>query len=302
MSLFQNIALNQCQILDKEGANALDISYFDGLKTEAILSPNRFSVKYVSSGEEVYKINDTIYKVQDKQYLLANHLFKGYVEIDKPSKGICIDLDFQIISEVLSYLSNTHPELMTKDLETFFNSKNFLDNKYNAAHTALGKYLLELDKKFYEFNREQIHISKDFYYTIAEKLVQDHLPIYEKLQTIDAVKISTKNDLYKKIQAAKQFLDDQFRSELDMERVAKECCISEYHFFRMFKKIMEISPYQYLLQRRLQYAQQQIQSDEKNITEIALDAGFSDLFTFSKSFKRNFGISPRAYHKLYFKY
>ena len=302
MSLLGHINLNECRVLHREGGNLIDISYFDNLQTEAILSPSRFSIKYVVEGEESYKINENTYKVQGKQYMLANHFFKGFVEIKKPSKGICIDLDFKVISEVLSFLHYNHPQFSSSALETFFNSPNFLDNKYNAHQTVLGNYLIELDKKFHEFSREQIHISKDLYYTVAEKLIEDHLSIYQKIQNIDAVKISTKNELYKKIQSAKQHIDEEFKSNLDMESLARKCYISEYHFFRMFKKVMEISPYQYLLQRRLKYAEEEIQSDQKNISEIALDAGFSDLFTFSKSFKKNFGISPRAYHKLYFKY
>jgi len=302
MSLLNQINLNECHILHRDGANLIDISYFDKLETEAILSPGRFSIKYVVTGEETYKINENPYRVQSKQYILANHHFRGFVEIKKPTKGICIDLDFNIISEVLSFLHHNDQQFSSAELEVFFNSANFLDNKYDAHQTVLGNYLIELDKKFHEFSREQIHISKDLYYTLAEKLVEDHLPIYQKLQNIDAVKISTKNELYKKIQSAKQHIDEEFKSDLDMESLARKCCISEYHFFRMFKKVMAISPYQYLLQRRLKYAEEEIQSDKKNISEIALDAGFSDLFTFSKSFKKNYGISPRAYHKLYFKY
>lgn len=302
MSLLRQIDINECLILHRDGINVIDISYFDNLQTKAILSPDRFSIKYVVEGEETYKINDSIYSVKAKQYILANHYFNGYVEVKKPTKGICIDLDFKVIAEVLSFINHNHPQFSNSELETFFSSSNFLDNKYNACQTFLGNYLIELENKFHEFNREQIHISKDLYYTLAEKLVEDHLPIYQKLQNIDAVKISTKNELYKKIESAKQHIDEGFRSDLDMESLARKCCISEYHFFRMFKKIMEISPYQYLLQRRLKYAEEEIQSDKKNISEIALDAGFSDLFTFSKSFKKNYGISPRAYHKLYFKY
>lgn len=302
MSLLTLINLNECQILHREGENLIDISFFDQLQTEAILSSKRFSIKYVVDGEEIYRINESIYKVQAKQYILANHHFKGSIEINKPTKGICIDLDFKLISEVLEFLQEDNKEVSISELETFFNSASFLDNKYDAHKTILGNYLIALDKKFHEFNREQMHISKDLYYTLAEKLVEDHLPIYQKLQNIDAVKVSTKNEIYKKIEAAKQHIDEAFKSDLDMESVARKCCISEYHFFRMFKKIMNISPYQYLLQRRLKYAEEEIQNDTKNMTEIALDAGFSDLFTFSKTFKKNFGISPRAYHKLYFKY
>lgn len=302
MSLFQNIHLNECNVLHKEGTNLLDISYFENLKTEAILTKGNFSIKYVCDGEETYKINETKYRVGSKQYILANHFFRGYVEIEKPTKGICIDLELNLISEVLSFLDSTNPNSSLVDLEKFFSTANFLDNKYDAHQTVLGNYLVELDAKFHEFNREQIHISKDFYYTVAEKLIEDHLSIYKQIQSISAAKVSTKNDLYKKIQAGKTFIDDNFQKDIDIERVAKESCLSEYHFFRMFKAIMEISPYQYLIQKRLKYAELQIQNDKKMITEIALDAGFSDVFSFSKSFKKSYGISPKAYHKLYFKY
>jgi AraC family transcriptional regulator len=77
-----------------------------------------------------------------------------------------------------------------------------------------------------------------------------------------------------------------------METVAAECGLSEYHFFRLFKAIFAISPHQYLIRKRLDYAYYQLKNGLSNVSDAAVHSGFADIFAFSKSFKKHFGLSP----------
>jgi AraC family transcriptional regulator len=68
--------------------------------------------------------------------------------------------------------------------------------------------------------------------------------------------------------------------------------MSEYHFFRIFKKAFGISPYQYLIDVRLNWAFQQIKQQQQSISSIAHETGFADLSSFSKAFSKKFGFPP----------
>lgn len=79
--------------------------------------------------------------------------------------------------------------------------------------------------------------------------------------------------------------------------ISKSLRISRSQLYLLFKKNYNLSPQQYLLQYRLNIARQALLSDGCTIHEIALSIGYSDSLTFSKIFKKYYGISPQNYRK-----
>jgi AraC-like DNA-binding protein len=77
--------------------------------------------------------------------------------------------------------------------------------------------------------------------------------------------------------------------------LARMECISPYHFVRTFKQVTGITPHQWLLRARLRAAAQRLVASRERITDIALDVGFEDLSNFVRSFRAEFGVSPRGY-------
>jgi AraC family transcriptional regulator len=71
--------------------------------------------------------------------------------------------------------------------------------------------------------------------------------------------------------------------------------LSCYHFLRTFKRVTGITPHQWIMRARLREAARRLASSREPITEIALDVGFEDLSNFIRSFRAEFGISPRRY-------
>jgi AraC-like DNA-binding protein len=77
--------------------------------------------------------------------------------------------------------------------------------------------------------------------------------------------------------------------------LARMAGISPYHFLRTFKLVTGVTPHQWLLRARLQAAARRLAAGRERITDIALDVGFEDLSNFVRSFRAEFGVSPRAY-------
>ena len=78
----------------------------------------------------------------------------------------------------------------------------------------------------------------------------------------------------------------------DINEVAVHCNLSEFHFFRSFRQAYGITPYQFLLHKRLALADEFIRKGDMTITAVSAYCNFPDLFTFSKAYKRRFGVSP----------
>ncbi|MBD0270102.1 MAG: helix-turn-helix transcriptional regulator, partial [Cyanobacteria bacterium Co-bin8] len=68
-----------------------------------------------------------------------------------------------------------------------------------------------------------------------------------------------------------------------------------FHFCRLFKESMGVTPYQYLLQMRIEQAKQLLLKDNSRVAEVAVETGFADQSQLSRHFKRLVGISPKQF-------
>ncbi|MEO0538617.1 MAG: AraC family transcriptional regulator [Cyanobacteria bacterium P01_A01_bin.123] len=73
--------------------------------------------------------------------------------------------------------------------------------------------------------------------------------------------------------------------------------ISESHFSRSFKQSVGISPYQYLMQQRVERAKQLLEQQSIAISIIALDCGFANQTHLTKIFRQMTGVTPKVYQK-----
>jgi AraC-like DNA-binding protein len=88
------------------------------------------------------------------------------------------------------------------------------------------------------------------------------------------------------------------RIELDadglvsLSALADETATSPYHFLRIFRQVAGMTPYQFLLKTRLHRAAVRLRMSDDAISAIAFEAGFNDLSTFNRRFRRIMGETP----------
>ena len=95
--------------------------------------------------------------------------------------------------------------------------------------------------------------------------------------------------------AFKKVIENNLYSDITMDELAFLCNKSLSSFKREFKKVYQESPARYIKHRRLQKAAALLVASKNRITDIAFDCGYSDITTFSSSFQKKFGESPRQY-------
>ena len=86
-----------------------------------------------------------------------------------------------------------------------------------------------------------------------------------------------------------------------LAQMAEEGRLSPYHFLRTFQSVVGLTPHQYVLRMRLRRAAtrliQRATTEKTSVLEIALDCGFGDVSNFNRSFRAEFGRSPRAFRR-----
>lgn len=92
-----------------------------------------------------------------------------------------------------------------------------------------------------------------------------------------------------------RYIDENYREKITLQTLADLAAVHEKYLCRIFKEFTGRTPIDYVNQLRIDRACIDMTLHHKNVTEAALDAGFTDVSYFTKLFKRTKGITPREY-------
>jgi AraC-like DNA-binding protein len=92
------------------------------------------------------------------------------------------------------------------------------------------------------------------------------------------------------------YISEHIHEKISIDDISKELYISNSHLSRVFSKYMGISIHQYITKKKLYFAKQDLLSDTP-IEQICSFYNFGDYTSFFRAFKKEFGISPKAYSK-----
>ena len=98
-----------------------------------------------------------------------------------------------------------------------------------------------------------------------------------------------------RIERALRMAEDRIAEPLEIADLAKAAGMSRYHFSRSFRAQLGVSPYQWLLHKRVEHAAALLGRRRLSVTEAAFEVGFSDLSRFARAFREQFGCAPSAF-------
>lgn len=101
----------------------------------------------------------------------------------------------------------------------------------------------------------------------------------------------------KRIDRVIDYLRDHHDQPVKLGELAKVACFSEFHFHRIFRAITGETVNDFTNRLRLEKAARLLKRTRQNITDIALECGFSSSATFSRSFRQAFHTSPTGYRE-----
>ena len=92
-------------------------------------------------------------------------------------------------------------------------------------------------------------------------------------------------------------ISESLDGNIHLSDMARECGLSVSHFTRAFRKTFGMSPYRWLLERRIDRAKALLVSSDLPIADIAIRSGFSDQAAFTRAFGRIVGDSPGRWRR-----
>jgi AraC family transcriptional regulator len=98
--------------------------------------------------------------------------------------------------------------------------------------------------------------------------------------------------------AAQELITAKYRQPLPLSTVAAHAEVSQFHLSRAFRRITGITMHRFQVVVRLRAALQRLDQGSSDLTDLALDLGFSDHSHFCGAFRREFGMAPSEYRAL----
>jgi len=93
-----------------------------------------------------------------------------------------------------------------------------------------------------------------------------------------------------------EFIKDSIDTNFTLDSLASNVSLSKYHFLRLFKKEFGLTPHAFIVNERLNRANNLIKHGY-SISEASLEVGFNDQSHFSRNFKKYFGYTPTYLQK-----
>lgn len=247
---------------------------------------------------------DYLVLVIDDNKVIANSLSKF---IENEVEGFTVAEHFSDGSEAIDYIDKNHVDVIITDVKM-----------HNVSGIDVAKYVCEKDLgieviivsayKDFEYAREAMD------YGVRKYLVKPVLPeelenVLKKIKNILDVKkdvqvkdaqsteITAEQNSMKDevvIQKAIDYINKNYMHPISLADVAKKVYLSEFYFSKLFKKQIDKSFTEYLVQVRMEKALELLKTKKYKIYEISGMVGYESNY-FVKVFKNYTGFTPREY-------
>jgi AraC-like DNA-binding protein len=113
----------------------------------------------------------------------------------------------------------------------------------------------------------------------------------------DSIFVKARSQDRRRIVETALWIADNAQQPLDLASTARQSGLSPFHFLRLFRSVLGITPHQYLVRCRQRRAVRLLAEDDRPVTDVAFEAGFADLSNFVRTFHRTTGLSPGRFRQ-----
>ena len=102
------------------------------------------------------------------------------------------------------------------------------------------------------------------------------------------------------IEQSVRFMEKHLTENVSLDEISAHVGLSKYYFNRLFRRYMGMTPHQYFLNMRVQYAKKLLMTTHDSIENVAEKCGFDSPSNFIRLFRQHTGMTPAAFRKIPF--
>jgi AraC-like DNA-binding protein len=242
---------------------------------------------YVLSGSMTYQANNNQFLVKEGDAIFVNQncLHTGTARPNFNCSYIVLIFNPTLLSgHKSSVFENKYlVELVTSERLPFayFNATDN-DSKHIIS------ILLEMEK----INKEK---TTGYELLIASKLFELWFYLYQDVYCKLPNETQKQHKNIMQIKSALDYIHAYYKENISLYNISSSCNLSKSSCCRLFKKIVHQTPFDYLLNYRIQKSLPYLLNESMNITEAAISVGFSSSSYYSETFKKYMNCSPTSY-------
>ncbi|NMD71671.1 AraC family transcriptional regulator [Bacillus sp. DNRA2] len=200
-----------------------------------------------------------------------------HMDIDIPTKALVFELNDNLLKKVTEKISIE----IDADYNLIKENRFFL-GKINAE---LGKCLSKLTNVSAMFDK-----NKEFLIDLYAQELVYHLVQIKGIQQI--INLEHHHPITQSI----KYIQDNIKQPISICQLANDLNMSEANFCNSFKKIIGITPKEYITNLKLTQAKNLL--EYHNVTEVAYELGYENISHFIALFKNKYGITPKHYKSI----
>ena len=112
------------------------------------------------------------------------------------------------------------------------------------------------------------------------------------------ISLTQANESNSYIREAVSIIKQQYMNDISVKSIAEQIGLDRSYFCNLFKKHIDATPMQFIISYRMQKALKLLSCQKYSVSVIAASVGYSDLSSFSKSFKKYYGVPPQRYKEI----
>ncbi len=254
------------------------------------------SIKSFYKGRALYKVQSRHYEVTCDNYLILDNCTSYKLSIDSAinTESFCVFFEPAFVSEVCNVWASSPGRSLELSFE---NSTGLTFYERNYRHgDNLSKALLKARHLYPVMKHDRMWIS-EMQHNMLEILLDRNVSNLKAINDLKPVKAATREELYRRIYYARDFIDANYCNDISIEEIAHVAMLSPTHLLRNYKAAFGLSPHKYIINRRMALAKKLILDTELTVLEVMERTGYSSLSNFSWIFRLFFGRSPVNFRK-----
>lgn len=235
---------------------------------------SQYLLHYIIDGEGSYTVNNKTYKLGKNQGFLICPDTITYYEADKENPWSYMWIGFNGVKA-----------------ETYLNYANLNEENLIFEYTkddSLKDYISEM-LKLKEMDYSNELKLEGLLYLFMSKLVESRKDISNKMSY-------KSTELY--LEKSIEFIENNYPNNIKINDIANYIGINRSYLTHIFKKNIDMSPQDFLLNYKIDKACTLLQNTDLSIKVVAKSIGYSDPLTFSKIFKKLKGESPKSFREM----
>ncbi len=248
------------------------------------------SLKLVRSGSERYNVHGFYEAIIPGEFLVVNEAqpYESAIDADAPVETMCV---FFSRHEALDAARLKLADAALVD-DPNAEASNF---EFPAVKRRAESGLWRVMDAIPTLRGAPTLARQEFSAHLLTALIDDERPHWRTNDKLDALRPSTRAELYRRCLIGRAYIDAVFETDIALPDIARVAGLSRTHFLRSFTRCFGQTPYQVLRQRRLEHAAELLRTRYGSVTDVALAVGYNNFSAFTRAFRAFHGMAPSMF-------